>query len=90
MGADVKVLAGVTIGENFIVAAGSVVTKDVPANMIADSTPAKVIREIKKGRRTPFSIIFPLVDNVRRRSRKAARGQRATEGIYRTSCMAKN
>ena len=47
LGADVKVLAGVTIGENAIVAAGSVVTKDVLANMVVAGTPAKVIREIK-------------------------------------------
>ena len=41
-----KVLAGVTIGENAIVAAGSVVTKDVPANTVVAGSPAKVIREI--------------------------------------------
>ncbi len=46
LGADVKVLAGVTIGENAIVAAGSVVTKDVPDNMVVAGSPAKVIREI--------------------------------------------
>ena len=48
LGANVTVLAGVTIGENAIVAAGSVVTKDVPDNMIVAGSPAKVIREIKK------------------------------------------
>jgi acetyltransferase-like isoleucine patch superfamily enzyme len=48
LGADVKVLAGVTIGENAIVAAGSVVTKDVPANMVVAGSPAKVIREINQ------------------------------------------
>lgn len=46
LGADVKVLAGVTIGENAIVAAGSVVTKDVPDNMVVAGSPAKVIRPI--------------------------------------------
>ena len=46
--ADMKVLAGVTIGENAIVAAGSVVTKDVPDNMVVAGSPARVIREIKK------------------------------------------
>ena len=39
-------LPGVTIGENSIIAAGSVVTKDVPPNVIAGGMPAKVIREI--------------------------------------------
>ena len=48
LGANVTVLAGVTIGENAIVAAGSVVTKDVPDNMVVAGSPAKVIREIKK------------------------------------------
>lgn len=46
LGANVTVLAGVTIGENAIVAAGSVVTKDVPANTVVAGTPARVIREI--------------------------------------------
>lgn len=50
LGADVKVLAGVTVGENAIVAAGSVVTKDVPANMVVAGSPAKVIREIDPNR----------------------------------------
>ena len=48
LGANVTVLAGVTIGENTIVAAGSVVTKDVPDNMVVAGTPAKVIREINQ------------------------------------------
>jgi acetyltransferase-like isoleucine patch superfamily enzyme len=42
----VKVLAGVTIGENAIVAAGSVVTKDVPDNMVVAGSPARNIRPI--------------------------------------------
>ncbi len=49
LGANVTVLAGVTIGENAIVAAGSVVTKDVPDNMVVAGSPARVVREIKKG-----------------------------------------
>ena len=49
LGANVTVLAGVTIGENAIVAAGSIVTKDVPNNMVVAGSPARVIREIKKG-----------------------------------------
>ena len=48
LGADVKVLAGVTIGENAIVAAGSVVTKDVPPDMVVAGSPARIIRPIKK------------------------------------------
>lgn len=47
LGAGVTVLPGVTIGENAIIAAGAVVTKDVPDNMIAAGVPAKIIRPIK-------------------------------------------
>lgn len=44
--AGVTIIGGVTIGENSVVAAGSVVTKDVPANTLAGGNPAKVIRAI--------------------------------------------
>jgi len=40
------VLKGVTIGENSVIGAGSVVTKDIPANVIAAGNPCKVIKEI--------------------------------------------
>ena len=45
---NVIVLPGVTIGEGSIIAAGAVVTKDVPANIIAAGVPAKVIQKVKK------------------------------------------
>jgi maltose O-acetyltransferase len=45
IGARAILLPGVTIGENSIVGAGSVVTQDVPANRIAVGNPARVIRE---------------------------------------------
>lgn len=48
LGANVTVLPGVTIGEGSVIAAGAVVIKDVPANMIAAGVPAKVIRKVKK------------------------------------------
>ncbi|MFD1417983.1 DapH/DapD/GlmU-related protein [Companilactobacillus keshanensis] len=47
LGAGVMVLPGVTIGKNAIVGAGSVVTKNVPENMVAVGNPAKVIRKIQ-------------------------------------------
>jgi len=43
IGADSTILYNVTIGENSIIAAGSVVTKDVPPNSIVGGVPAKVI-----------------------------------------------
>jgi galactoside O-acetyltransferase len=45
-GADAIILPGVTIGDNSIVGAGSVVTKDVPANVIVVGNPARVLRQI--------------------------------------------
>ena len=38
---------GVTIGENAVIASGTVVTKDVPANVVVGGNPARVIKEIK-------------------------------------------
>jgi acetyltransferase-like isoleucine patch superfamily enzyme len=46
IGAAATVLPGVTVGENSIVAAGALVTKDVPDNTVVGGVPAKVIREI--------------------------------------------
>ncbi|MDP3115406.1 MAG: DapH/DapD/GlmU-related protein [Candidatus Cloacimonadaceae bacterium] len=47
IGLNVLVMKGVTIGQNSIIGAGSVVTKDIPANVIAAGNPCKVIKEIK-------------------------------------------
>jgi acetyltransferase-like isoleucine patch superfamily enzyme len=46
IGANATILQGVTIGENSVVAAGSVVSKDVPDNVIVGGAPAKIIKEI--------------------------------------------
>lgn len=46
IGAGATILPGVTIGENAIVAAGAVVSKDVTANTIVGGIPAKIIKEI--------------------------------------------
>lgn len=46
IGANATVVPGVTIGENSIVAAGAVVTKDVPPNTIVGGVPAKVLKWI--------------------------------------------
>jgi maltose O-acetyltransferase len=43
---NVVILAGIKIGKNSVVAAGSIVTKDVPPNSLVMGIPAKVIREI--------------------------------------------
>lgn len=46
LGANVTVLPGVTIGENSVIGAGSVVTHDIPANVVAVGTPCRVMRQI--------------------------------------------
>lgn len=46
IGGNVVILPGVTIGENSVIGAGSVVTKDIPANVIAVGNPCKVVKEI--------------------------------------------
>ena len=46
LGAGCIVLPGVTIGENTVIGAGSVVTKDIPANVVAAGTPCRMLREI--------------------------------------------
>lgn len=46
IGAGVIILPGVTIGDNTVVGAGSVVTKDLPANVVAVGNPARILREI--------------------------------------------
>jgi acetyltransferase-like isoleucine patch superfamily enzyme len=48
IGTSSTILCGVTIGENAIVGAGSVVTKDVPPNAIVAGVPARVVRKTHK------------------------------------------
>lgn len=48
IGSGATVLSNITIGENAIVGAGSVVTKDVPANCIVAGNPAKILRSIEQ------------------------------------------
>ncbi len=47
IGGNATLMPGVTIGENSIVAAGAVVTKDVPDNSVAAGIPAKIVRSIE-------------------------------------------
>ena len=46
IGAAALIMPGVTIGDNTVIGAGSVVTKDIPANVVAVGNPCKVLREI--------------------------------------------
>ena len=48
IGAGATILPGVTIGDNSVIGAGSLVTKDIPANVLAMGAPCRVSREITK------------------------------------------
>ncbi len=54
IGAGVIVLGGVTIGDNTVIGAGSVVTKDIPSNVIAVGNPCRVLREITPADRDKY------------------------------------
>lgn len=51
IGGNVIINPGVTIGNNVVIGAGSIVTKDIPDNVIAVGSPCKVIREITEADR---------------------------------------
>jgi len=50
IGSSVTLLCGITVGENAIVGAGSVITKDVPADTIVAGNPAKTLRKINEAK----------------------------------------
>lgn len=54
IGANTVIVPGVTIGENSVIGAGSVVTKDIPANVVAVGNPCRVLREIGEHDREYF------------------------------------
>lgn len=56
IGGGVTVLPGVTIGQNSVIGAGSVVTKDIPDNVVAAGNPCKVIKEITAKDKITYNI----------------------------------
>lgn len=54
IGAQVCVLPGVTIGDNSVIGAGSVVTRSIPANVLAAGNPCRVIRTITEADKTKY------------------------------------
>ena len=55
VGAGAIILPGVTIGKNSVIGAGSVVTRDIPENVLAVGTPCRVVREIGDHDRAYYS-----------------------------------
>ncbi len=54
IGAGVHINPGVTIGDNTIIGSGSVVTRDIPANVVAAGVPCRVVRAITEADRTGY------------------------------------
>ncbi len=54
IGGDVKIVAGVSIGDETVIGAGSVVTKDIPSGVVAAGNPCRVIRRITESDKTGY------------------------------------
>lgn len=54
LGGDVKIVGGVSIGDDTIIGAGSIVTKDIPSGVIAAGNPCRVIRKITENDKTDY------------------------------------
>ena len=62
LGHGVKVNPGVRIGENSVIATGSIVTKNIPANVVAAGIPAKVVKHIGGVSRVRSSTCYTQTD----------------------------
>jgi maltose O-acetyltransferase len=56
VGGGVHITQGVTIGDNTIIGAGSVITRDIPAGVVAAGAPCRVLREITDADKTGFQV----------------------------------
>lgn len=54
LGGDVKIFSGVSVGNDSIVGAGSIVTRDIPSGVIAGGNPCRVIRKITAADKTDY------------------------------------
>ena len=60
VGGGVHMDYGITIGDNTIIGAGSVITRDIPANVVAAGVPCKVIRSIQPNEKTDYFEILKM------------------------------
>lgn len=70
IGGSVVIVAGVTIGDNSVIGAGSVVVKDIPANVVAVGNPCKVIKQLEPPTR-PSKGYPQLIANVQEEKEKS-------------------
>ena len=54
VGGGVHMDHGITIGDNSVIGAGSVITRDIPANVVAAGAPCRVIRSITEEEKTDY------------------------------------
>lgn len=64
-GAGAIVLPGITIGDNVVIGAGSVVTKDIPSNVVAVGNPCKILRQINEHDKEFYFKERKIEDNLR-------------------------
>ena len=62
IGANCTICPGVSIGDNTVIGAGSVVTKDIPSGVVAVGNPARVLRTINESDRIPSQHIISSID----------------------------
>jgi UDP-2-acetamido-3-amino-2,3-dideoxy-glucuronate N-acetyltransferase len=60
IGSNATILCGITIGQEAIIGAGSVVTRDVPERTVVAGNPARVLRALDTGRTCTRDLSFPL------------------------------
>ena len=64
IGANSVILPGITIGTNTVIGAGSIVTKDIPDNVVAVGNPCRVLRDINEHDKTYYYKNFKIEGNV--------------------------
>ncbi|MBR1810949.1 MAG: sugar O-acetyltransferase [Clostridia bacterium] len=64
LGAGVIVLPGVTVGDNTVIGAGSIVTKDLPSGVVAVGNPCRVLREVNDRDKTYYFKNYKVADDM--------------------------